>query len=108
MKNALIESKPFFDQQLNNKQEVYEKLIKMSRNDDYTIGNLFDYLYHPKKYKFIGIDLSRHTKMRYPQEINFTEKLLEDDSATTLKRFIAKKQQNAILNFCLDSLMVTE
>ena len=48
MKNALIESKPFFDQQLNNKQEAYEKLIKMSRNDDYTIGNLFDYLYHPK------------------------------------------------------------
>ena len=28
------------------KQEAYEKLVEMSRNDDYTTGNLFDFLYH--------------------------------------------------------------
>ena len=44
--NALIENKPFFDQPVKNKQEAYEKLIEMSRNDDYTTGNLLDYLYH--------------------------------------------------------------
>ena len=33
----------------------------MSRNDDYTTGNILDYLYHQKYYKLIGIDLSRQT-----------------------------------------------
>ena len=31
----------------------------MSRNNDYTTGNLLDYLYHQKSYKLIGTDLSR-------------------------------------------------
>ena len=45
---ALIENKVFFGQTVKNKQEVYEKLIRMmSRNDDYTTGNLLDYSYHP-------------------------------------------------------------
>ena len=34
--NALIDNKPFFDQPVKNKQEAYEKLIELSRNDDYT------------------------------------------------------------------------
>ena len=54
--NAFIDNKPFFDQLVKNKQEVYEKLTKMSRNDDYTTGNLLDYLYHQKCYKLIDID----------------------------------------------------
>ena len=33
----------------------------MSRNNDYTTGNLLDYLYHQKSYKLIGTDLSRQT-----------------------------------------------
>ena len=35
--NALIDNKPFFDQPVINKKKAYEKLIEMSRNDDYTI-----------------------------------------------------------------------
>ena len=38
--NALTDNEPFFDQPVKNKQEAYEKLIEMSRNDDYTTGNL--------------------------------------------------------------------
>ena len=34
--NVLIDNKPFFDQSVKNKEERYEKLIEMSRNDDYT------------------------------------------------------------------------
>ena len=37
--NALIDNKPFFDQPVKSKQEAYEKLIEMSRKDDYTTGN---------------------------------------------------------------------
>ena len=56
--HTLIDSKPFFDHPVKNEQEVFEKL-EMTRNDDYTAGNLLDYLYHQKYYKLIDIDFSR-------------------------------------------------
>ena len=55
---ALIDNKPFFDQPVKNKQEVYKKPVKRSINNDYTTGNLSDYLHHQKYYKHIGIYLS--------------------------------------------------
>ena len=78
----------------------------MSQNDDYTIGNLLDYLHHQKYYKINGIDLSRQTSTNIPQQINFLGKLEEDDGATMF--CISEKQQKTILNFSLDSLIVTE
>ena len=103
--NALIDNKPFFDQPVKNKQ-AHEKLIEMSRNDDYTTGNLLDFSYHQNYYKLIDIDLSRQTNTSIPQQINFVGKLEEDDGATMFS--IAEKQQKTILNFSLDSLIVTE
>ena len=44
--NVLIDNKPFFDQPVKKKQEVYQKLIEMSRNDYYTTGNLLDFSYN--------------------------------------------------------------
>ena len=67
--NTLIDNKPMFDQPVKSKQEAYEKLIEMSRNDDYTTGDLLDYLYHQKYYKLIGIDLSRQTNTSIPQKL---------------------------------------
>ena len=58
---ALIDNKPFFDQPVKNKQEVYKKPVKRSINNDYTTGNLSDYLHHQKYYKHIGKDLSQQT-----------------------------------------------
>ena len=78
----------------------------MSQNDDYTIGNLLDYLHHQKYYKINGTDLSRQTNTNIPQQINFLGKLEEDDGATMF--CISEKQQKTILNFSLDSLIVTE
>ena len=46
----------------------------MSENNDYTTGNLLDYVYHQNYYKLIDIDLSRQTNKNIPQQINFTEK----------------------------------
>ena len=57
--NALIDKKSFFDQPVKNKQDAYEKLIEMSRNDDYTTGNLLDLSYRQKDYKRIVIGLFR-------------------------------------------------
>ena len=73
--NALIDNKPFFDQPIKNRQEAYEKLVEMSRNNDYTTGNVLDYLSYQKYYRLIGIDLSRQTNTNIPQQINFVGKL---------------------------------
>ena len=54
----------------------------MSRNNDYTTGNVLDYLYHQKYYKLIGRSSSRQTNTSIPQQINFTGKLKEEDDAT--------------------------
>ena len=44
--------------------------------------------------------------MNMPPKINFKRKLEIDDGATMI--FIAEKQQKIILNFSLDSLIVTK
>ena len=95
--NALIDNKPFFDQPVRNKQEAYEKLIEMSKNDDYTTEHLLDYLHHQKYYKLIGIDLSRQKNMSIPQQISFTGNLEEDDGAAMF--FIAEKRQKQFYMF---------
>ena len=46
--NVLSNNKSFFDPSVKNKQEAYEKLLEMWRNDDYTTTNSLDYLYHQK------------------------------------------------------------
>ena len=72
--NALIYNKLFFEQLVKNKQEAYQKLIEMSRDDNYTAGNLFDYLYHQNYYKLIVRYLSRQTNTNIPQKKIFTGK----------------------------------
>ena len=57
----LLNKKPFFDHPVKSKQDSYEKRQEMLRNNDYTTGNLLDYLFHQKYYKLIGIDLLRQT-----------------------------------------------
>ena len=59
--NALINNKPFFDQPVKNKQEAYEKLIEMSRND--AIQQV-DWLYYQKYYKLIGKDTYQDKHIR--------------------------------------------
>ena len=49
---------PLFNQPVEKNQETHEKLVEMSGNNDYTTGNLLDYLYHQAYNKF-GIYLPR-------------------------------------------------
>ena len=67
--NALRDNKPLFDQAVWKKEEAYEKLVKMSRNDGYKTGNLLDYFYHQKYYKPIGIVLLSQTNTNIPQKL---------------------------------------
>ena len=41
--NFLIDGS-FFDLSVKNEEEAYKKIIEMSRNNDYTTGNLFGLL----------------------------------------------------------------
>ena len=63
-------------------------------------------MYHQNYYKLVGTDLPRQTNTSIPQQINFTIKLEEDDAATM--SLMSEKQQKTVLNFSLDSLIVTE
>ena len=78
----------------------------MPRNNDYTAGNLLDYLYHQRYFKVAGIHLSRQANVNICQQSSFVGKLEDDDDATMF--FVSERQQKAILNFSLDSLIVTE
>ena len=64
---------------------MYEKLTEISKNNDYIIGNLFDYLYYQKYCKLIGRDLLRQTNTSISPQNSFIVKLEEDNGATMLK-----------------------
>ena len=80
--NALIDGKSFFDLPVKNEEETYEKIIDMSNNNDYTTGNLLDFAYFKGKYKLIATDLSKKTKLKDTQQINFIGKLSNRHGAT--------------------------
>ena len=62
--NVLVNGKSFFDVPVKNKEEAYKKVIEISKNNDYTTGNLLDYEYFSKHYKLIAIDLSKKNRIR--------------------------------------------
>ena len=43
--NVLTDGKTFFDLPVKNEEEAYEKIIEMSNNNDYTTGNLLDFVF---------------------------------------------------------------
>ena len=43
--NVIIDNLSFFDLPIKNEEEAYEKIIDISRNNEYTTGNLLDYDY---------------------------------------------------------------
>ena len=43
--NVIIDGKPFFEIPVKNKEETYEKIIEISKNNDCATGNLLDYEY---------------------------------------------------------------
>ena len=92
--NVLIDGKSFFDVPVKNKEEAYEKIMSISKNNDYTTGNLLDYEYFSKHYKLIAIDLSKQIELENPdlkQQINFIGRLERNEGATMF--FIIEKSE---------------
>ena len=54
--NVIIDKSAFSDLPIKTEEEAYEKILDISRNNEYTTGNLLDYDYFKKYYKLIAID----------------------------------------------------
>ena len=97
--NVLINGKPFFKILVKNKEQAYEAIIEMSKNNNYTTGNLLDYEYFKDHYKFIAIDLSKQIELEnldLKQQINFIGRL-EENNATMF--FIIEKKEETTFDF---------
>ena len=53
--DVLIDGKNLFEFPVKNEEEAYEKIISMSRNNDYTTGYLLDFAYFKENYRLIAI-----------------------------------------------------
>ena len=95
--NVLICQISFFDLPVKNEEEVYEKIMDMSNNNYYTTGNFLSYAYLEKHYKLIAVDLSKQTKLKDLQQINFVGKLSRRSGATIF--FIIEKSENTTFEF---------
>ena len=100
--NILIDAKGFFDLPVKDEEKAYEKIIEISNNDDYTTGNLLDFVYFKENYKLIAIDLSKQTKLKDPQQINFIGKLEKQDHRATMF-FIIEKSEETDFDFLQNS-----
>ena len=103
--NVLIDGKSFFDLSVKNDEEAYEKIIDMSNNSDYTTGNLLDYAYYKKHYRLIAIDLSKQTKIKDPQQINFIGKIEGQNNGVTMF-FIIEKSEETTFEFLQNSVNI--
>ena len=97
--NVIIDKLAFFDLPIKTEEEAYEKIIDISRNNEYTTGNLLDYDYFKKLYKLIAIDLSKQQVLQENedliQQINFIGRL---ENAVNVF-IIIKKKEKTILKF---------
>ena len=77
----------------------------MSRNNDYTSGNLLDFAYFKENYRLIAIDLSKQTKSKDPQEISFIGKLENQAHGGTIF-FIIEKSEESTFEFLQNSVNI--
>ena len=74
--NVLIDGKPFFEIHVKNKEEAYEAIIEMSKNNDYTTGNLLNYEYFKDHYKLILLEDLKKIMQQCPLLLRKKKKLL--------------------------------
>ena len=77
----------------------------MSKNNDYTTGNLLDFAYFKENYNLIAIDMSKQTKLKDPQQINFIGKIEDQNDGATMI-FIIEKSEETTLQFSQISVTI--
>ena len=91
--NVLIDGKRFFDLPVKSEEEAYEKIFDMS-NNNYTTSNLLDFAYYIENYKLIAIDLSKQTKTKDSQQIDFIGKIEGQNNGVTMFFIIERSEEN--------------
>ena len=77
----------------------------MSRNNNYTTSNLLDFAYFKENQRLIAIDLSKQTKLKDPQQINFIGKLEGQNNGARMF-LITEKSEETTLEFLQNSLNI--
>ena len=99
--NVIIDELAFFDLPIKTEEEVNEKIMDISRNNEYTTGNLLDHDYFKKYYQLIAIDLSKQQVLQENedliQQINFIGRLTEAANVF----IIIEKKENTFLELCI-------
>ena len=67
--NVIFVKLAFFDLPIKSEEEAYEKIIDISRNNEYATGNLLDYDYFKKYYKLIAIDLRKQQVLQENEDL---------------------------------------
>ena len=67
--NIIIDELAFFYSPIKTEEEAFGKIIDISRNNEYTTGNLLDYDYFKKHYKLIAIDLSKQQALQENEDL---------------------------------------
>ena len=97
--NVIIDKLAFFYLPIKTEEEAYEKIIDISRNNEYMTGNLLDYDHFKKHYKLIAIDLSKQQVLQENedliQQVNFIGRL--EEAANVF--IIIEKKENTVLKF---------
>ena len=90
--------KNFSDVPIKYKEEIYEEITEMSKNNDCATENFLDYEYFSKHYQLLTIDFSKQTEL---ENLDLKE---EDNEATML--FNIEKLEESTLNFAQNSAII--
>ena len=86
-------------------RKTYEKIMDMSNNNEYTTGNLLDFLYFKENSKLIAIDISKQAKLKNSPQTKFIGKLKNQDYGAAMF-FIFEKSVETNFNFLQNSITI--
>ena len=97
--NVIIDKLAFFGLPIKTEEEAYEKIIDISRNNEYTTGNLLDYDYFKKYYKLIAIDLSKQQVLQENKDLIQQKTFIGRLTEAANVFIIIEKKEKTILEF---------
>ena len=97
----------FFLMSIKSKEETYENIVEMSKNNNYITGNLLDYENFSNHYKLIATDVSKQADLGAAdtmQQTNFIGRLERNEGAAMF--FIIEKTEETTFNFSQNAVSI--
>ena len=105
--NVVINGQIFFNVPIKSKEETYENIVEMSKNNNYITGNLLDYENFSNHYKLIATDVSKQAGLGAAdtmQQTNFIGRLERNEGAAMF--FIIEKTEETTFNFSQNAVSI--